>query len=343
MATLAQPRRFASPEVRGLILARLGQLGALGFAAAAVLLGMALASYNPHDPSLNTSTVRAATNLAGRPGAAIADAMLQGFGAAAGLPIAALLAWAWRSATGRPLRLLTRVICTVLALPVLSAALAAWPGPATWPTAAGTGGAFGTLLANTAAAMGHGVLGAPGGVAVMIAGLTLLTILLILALGLTAGDVRSAGSGAAAMARGGADGVSRAGGAFTDLTGGSPTSPPVCSRSPTSPPSRPTRAPHPPTSTSRGSSPPSHQPRRPPTRRPNRAAAPPAPRRRNKKACRSKPAGNFRPWASSAPPRSAATPARRPRRCRPTPGCSRASSTITASRASSAPSAPGRW
>ena len=142
MATLASSssrgRRFASPEVRELVMARLGHLGGLVFAIAALLLALALASYNPHDPSLNTATSQPATNLAGVPGAMAADVLIQGFGVAAALPALAMLAWGYRTATRRPLRLILRVLCTVLALPLLAAVLSVAPGPA-WPTHAGLG------------------------------------------------------------------------------------------------------------------------------------------------------------------------------------------------------------
>ena len=181
--------------------ARVGQLGGIVFAIVAILLLVALASYNPHDPSLNTATSRPATNLAGTPGAVFADAMLQGFGAAALLPSLALLAWGFRTATGRPLRLLIRVVCTVLALPVAAAALAGVPGPA-WPTASGLGGAFGRMLADQAGRMGQGLLGPAGGVAVLVAGTVLALLLLVLSLGLSAGEWRAAAQGAAGVARG---------------------------------------------------------------------------------------------------------------------------------------------
>ena len=210
MAATLQARRFASPEIHALVRTRLGQLGGLALALAALLLLVALVSYNPHDPSLNTATAQPARNLAGAPGAAVADLLLQGFGLAAGLPVLAMLAWAFRIATGWRLRLALRLFCTVLALPVLAAVLAALPGPpgmATWPTTAGLGGAAGSALAAHAAATGYGVLG-PAGAALM-AGLggLLALLLLVLSMGLTAGEWRAAGQGAmgsaAGVARGG--------------------------------------------------------------------------------------------------------------------------------------------
>jgi len=209
MATLAQGRRFASPEVRNVVLARLGQLGGIGFAVGAILLMVALASYNPHDPSLNTATSRPATNLAGLIGAMSADVLLQGFGVAAVLPSLAMLAWGFRTATRRPLRLVTRLFCTALALPVAAAALTMVPAPA-WPTAAGPGGAMGRLIADQAGRMGHGLLGPAGAALVVAMGASLALILVVLSLGLSAGEWRAAGNGAVGAARVSAHGSGRA-------------------------------------------------------------------------------------------------------------------------------------
>ena len=201
MASIAQGRRFASPEVRSIVLARLGQLGGIAFAVGALLLLVALVSYNPHDPSLNTATSRSPTNLAGVPGAMAADVLLQCFGAAAALPVLALLAWSFRTATRRPLRLTVRLLFTLLALPALAAVLAAAPGPS-WPTAAGLGGAIGRLLAEGAVRTGNGLLGTAGALLVQAAGLALALLLVVLSLGLSAGEWRAAGQGAVGAARG---------------------------------------------------------------------------------------------------------------------------------------------
>ncbi len=201
MASIAQGRRFASPEVRNILLARMGQLGGIVFAIGALLLLVALMSYNPHDPSLNTATSRPPTNLAGAPGAMTADVLLQCFGAAAALPVLAMLAWSFRTATRRPLRLTVRVLCTVLAMPVLAALLATVPG-SSWPTPAGPGGAIGHVLAEQAVRVGHGLLGTAGLVLVQGAGAVLALLLVVLSLGLSSGEWRAAGQGAVGAARG---------------------------------------------------------------------------------------------------------------------------------------------
>ena len=58
-------RRFASADLRALLRRRLMEF--FGLVAAIVALGLAAAllSYDPADPSLNTSTARPVSNLAG--------------------------------------------------------------------------------------------------------------------------------------------------------------------------------------------------------------------------------------------------------------------------------------
>ena len=203
---------FASPELRSLFRQRVGQLGALFMALMALALLVGLGTYNPQDPSLNTATSRAPTNLMGLPGAIAADAMLQYVGAAAVLPVAALLAWAYRVASGRRLGLGARLVALVLGTPVLAGLLSALPGAPGWPTAAGPGGAVGALLGGRAAAIGREMLGQPGATLVLGLGAALALLLVVLALGLTAGEYRAAGRGAVGGARGMARGGMRGGG-----------------------------------------------------------------------------------------------------------------------------------
>ena len=69
----------------------------LGLFGLAILV--ALATYDPRDPSLNTATTRHVSNLAGPGGAILADMLLQGFGVVAVLPGIAMLTWSWRIAS----------------------------------------------------------------------------------------------------------------------------------------------------------------------------------------------------------------------------------------------------
>jgi S-DNA-T family DNA segregation ATPase FtsK/SpoIIIE len=196
--------RLASPAVIALLRQRTARLGGLALGLLGLTLLLALASYDPRDPSFDTATMRQATNLAGPAGAFLADLLLQGFGLAGALPGVAMLAWSWRIASYQGIGSMTaRLAATLAALPVLAAALAGIPLPQgmAWPTVAGLGGAIGAQLGHVAMAAGRTGLGPLGGVLVWMLGLTLALTLTLLALGLTAGEWRALGRTAVGAAR----------------------------------------------------------------------------------------------------------------------------------------------
>ena len=208
------PERFASPQLQALMRRRLAELGGLLLAGLAIAMLVALASYNPRDPSPDTATTVQTSNLAGPVGAAYADLMLQYFGLAGGLPVLALLAWAWRIASRGGLgSLMVRLVSLLCALPVAAAVLAGLPvllghellgpgmsGPGMsghdaqpelrpgWPGAAGPGGAVGVTLGRAAIEAGRGVLGPVGGIAIWLMALLLALVLVPLCLGLSAAN-----------------------------------------------------------------------------------------------------------------------------------------------------------
>ena len=200
MAMAVSLSRLASPQLRMLMLRRLAGLVAMVLAAAALALLAMLFTYDPHDPSLNTATARGARNLFGGPGAAAADVLLQGFGAAAALPGLALLAWAWRLGVGGNAGGRTstpwRAIALLAALPVLAAALsggAALLGTnPMWPAAAGPGGAVGLIVSADAIQAGRGLMGQAGGAVVLGLLSVLALVLVLLALGLSLAEWRAA-------------------------------------------------------------------------------------------------------------------------------------------------------
>src|SRR5271157_3817828 len=92
--SVLESRRLASPALRSLMRRRAGELSGLALGLCGLALLVALATYDPADPSLNTASARHTANLAGPAGAMIADILLQGFGLAGILPGVAMLAWA---------------------------------------------------------------------------------------------------------------------------------------------------------------------------------------------------------------------------------------------------------
>ena len=201
MASLAQTR-LASPQIRLLARRRLAELGGVALGLCGVALLVALASYNPRDPSLNTAASVRVTNLVGPAGAVLSDLLLQGFGLAGALPGVAMLAWAWRIASGGALgRVSVRIGATLLALPVLGAALGTLPDGSAgsglaWPTSAGLGGAAGRVLGLGVLGVARGAFGPLGTALVWVVGLAVALGLVLLGLGLTPGEWRAAGRGA---------------------------------------------------------------------------------------------------------------------------------------------------
>ena len=86
IARAAEGRSLASPTIKALISRRSAELIGLGLGLLGLALLVALACYDPRDPSLNTATSRHTSNLAGPVGAVLADLLLQGFGVAGALP-----------------------------------------------------------------------------------------------------------------------------------------------------------------------------------------------------------------------------------------------------------------
>ena len=210
------PRSSPLPAGRaapGAATGRGAELAGLVLAFAGIALLLALFSYDPHDPSLNTASSRETRNLVGPLGAMVADLLLQTFGAAAALPGIALLVWAWRLGSRRGMGSVAVRLASLLgAIPVVSGVLAslAAQGAVSWPTLAGPGGASGRLLANGAMSMGAHVAGPAGEALAWVAGMGLGTLLSALALGLTLSEWRlagrMAGRAAHATARGGRTG-----------------------------------------------------------------------------------------------------------------------------------------
>ncbi|HTJ90866.1 MAG TPA: DNA translocase FtsK 4TM domain-containing protein [Acidocella sp.] len=207
MAVNLEARRFISPAIRAQFRRRISEFSALLCALAGLALLLALLSYNPHDPSLDTASDLPVTNLAGPVGAILADLALQGFGAAGLIPPLVLLAWSYRLGTrGEVGYVKTRILLGALSMPLLGAALAmaftVIPGPPlAWPVPAGLGGAAGVVLSKLFVALGSSILGRIGSGLMML--LTMVGGLgsFGFALGFTPGEWRSGGRKAAFVAR----------------------------------------------------------------------------------------------------------------------------------------------
>ena len=102
-SSTVENRKFASPAVKALMSQRSAEFGGLLLGLLGLAILLALATYDPRDPSLNTATTRRVANLAGPVGAMLSDILLQGFGVVAVLPGIAMLTWCWRIASRRGL------------------------------------------------------------------------------------------------------------------------------------------------------------------------------------------------------------------------------------------------
>jgi S-DNA-T family DNA segregation ATPase FtsK/SpoIIIE len=153
----------AGGSLRAVLGRRLAELAALLCALAGAAGLVALLSYSPHDPSFDTAGAGPVHNLAGPAGAYYADALLQLGGFAAALPSLALLAWAWRLASHRPLSLLWLRLLALLSSAVSGAVLFALVPALDLPVLpAGAGGAVGRLLAPAFLAAGATFAGPSG-------------------------------------------------------------------------------------------------------------------------------------------------------------------------------------
>src|SRR4051812_41726111 len=134
--------------------------GAVG--ALAILAGLALLSYHPTDPALNTAAAGPVRNWIGMPGAIAADLLLSLFGPAAGLLLAPVLLTGLRIARGAGRgRWLKSLLLTMTGAILIGAAASLVFGGAFNGLPAAWGGAFGLSLARLADA-GFGALGQSG-------------------------------------------------------------------------------------------------------------------------------------------------------------------------------------
>ncbi|MFL5252639.1 MAG: DNA translocase FtsK 4TM domain-containing protein [Rhodopila sp.] len=202
-APAADSRRIVSPAASALMSRRTAELGGLLLGLLALAILVALVTYDPRDPSLNTATSRRVTNLAGPGGAVLADILLQGFGLAGVLPGLTVLGWAWRIVSdGRLSAFALRLAALLGAMPLLAAVLGSFPPPhGHWPVVAGLGGSIGQLIARQGLALGGSLFGVIGSGMIWLLAAALALILTLLALGLTSTEWRSAGRAAAVAGR----------------------------------------------------------------------------------------------------------------------------------------------
>nr|WP_249199714.1 DNA translocase FtsK [Gluconobacter sp. Dm-62] len=188
-----------TPKLRSALRARCMELLGLVLLIFAVAVGIALWSFNPHDPSFNTSTGTQPTNLLGRTGATISDGLIQWLGLGSGMPIVILLAWAWRMVRHHGMSLpILRIVAALALLPASATFIGTLqlliPGlQVDWPTASGLGGEMGVSCAQRLLGAAHAEAGAAGNAIAVILVLLLMGLLMPLAMGLEAREWRALG------------------------------------------------------------------------------------------------------------------------------------------------------
>jgi len=176
---------------------------ALGAAlvAAGLFLLLALGSYSPADPSWSHAPMggggQRVLNLLGRPGAAVADLLLQTVGLAAIIPAVLFAGWGWRLIRDHALpRWWIRLTLLPPIMALAGIALSIVPPPADWPAPldSGLGGVIGKLVLGSALSLaGHGIAGGTLGAIAAIIG----ALLFVFALSVTRGEWRATlGAGA---------------------------------------------------------------------------------------------------------------------------------------------------
>lgn len=142
----------------GFVQRRFVELIGLALIACAVVMALAMLSYDSSDPSLNTAGGRGGVNnLLGFGGAILADLALQTFGLAAALMVPVLGAWGFRLMTGRGLQRIWHRIAVFMLLFLIGAiAFEALPEPESWPLVPGLGGSVGNQMLVWMAALSGG-------------------------------------------------------------------------------------------------------------------------------------------------------------------------------------------
>ena len=138
------------PSVRDFLRDRTNELLGLAALFAAAWAALALASWEPQDPSFNHATAAEAQNWLGSDGAITADLMIQSAGIAAALPVLVLAVWGVRLLMHLEIeRLGLRLLATVGAV----CGLAFTAGLFSMSVLPGAGGAIGALLLDAAIAV----------------------------------------------------------------------------------------------------------------------------------------------------------------------------------------------
>ncbi|MFZ2872558.1 DNA translocase FtsK 4TM domain-containing protein, partial [Zavarzinia sp.] len=195
-------RRLLPKGLGRALRARSAEILGLGLFTLATALGLALVSYTAGDASLNVETDAPTRNLIGPIGAFTADFLIQWTGVASGLLPLIFGAWGWRLFSHHGLRHWgINGALSLLALVLGAASVNGFDVGPDWPLRSGLGGLVGGMVAPAVqsglATFGIGLAGS--GLSFVLMLLTLMA--LVFAMGLSIGEWRALGRGAAGASR----------------------------------------------------------------------------------------------------------------------------------------------
>ena len=147
---------FVSAQLGAVLQRRLREATGLALISLAMVAALALATWSVQDPSLSHATDAPVHNLLGKPGAIIADLLMQLFGLGGLALLLPIAVWGYRLLGHRPLnRERLRIVVWLLGA-VLSAAFASClPRSPHWPLPSGLGGVVGDAILRLPAVLLH--------------------------------------------------------------------------------------------------------------------------------------------------------------------------------------------
>jgi len=136
-----------SGHLGGVLRRRLRELGGIALLSLAMMAALALATWSVHDPSLSHATDAPVHNLLGRPGAIVADLMMQLLGLGALALLLPIGVWGYRLLGHRPLgRERLRALLWVVGAVLAAAFASCLPRGSHWPLPCGLGGVVGDAM-----------------------------------------------------------------------------------------------------------------------------------------------------------------------------------------------------
>jgi S-DNA-T family DNA segregation ATPase FtsK/SpoIIIE len=147
--TMAVVRRHTGPSLvpdglGGAMRRQLRRLAGLGILAGVVIAAVAMLTWTAGDPSLSHATNAPVKNWIGRPGAILADLLMQLFGLAAIVLLSVAAIWGWLMLRAHPFdREGLRVPLGIGAAMILAVGASLLPSPSGWPLPTGIGGVIG--------------------------------------------------------------------------------------------------------------------------------------------------------------------------------------------------------